>query len=66
VRPLLVVVGVIIFLTGAAWAAQGAYLLPATFMRGPEWIAIGSAAAIVGILLALLGFRKPRSVEGAS
>ena len=65
-RPLLVVVGVIVLLTGMAWAAQGAYLLPATVMRGPEWIAIGAAVAVVGLVLVLLGFRKPRSVERAS
>ena len=65
-RPLLVVVGIILFLTGAAWALQGAYVLPATFMRGPEWIAIGSAVAILGLVIALFGFRKPRSVETAA
>ena len=59
-RLVLVVVGVIVLLMGAGWALQGAYLLPATFMRGPEWIAIGAAVAVVGLLLALLGLRaKP-------
>jgi len=59
-RLVLVVVGVIVLLMGAGWALQGAYLLPATFMRGPEWIAIGAAVAAVGLLLALLGLRaKP-------
>jgi len=59
-RLVLVVVGVIVLLMGAGWALQGAYLLPATFMRGPEWIAIGAAVAVVGLLLALIGLRaKP-------
>ena len=66
VRPLIVVVGVIVLLTGLAWAAQGAYLLPATFMRGPEWIAIGLAVAVLGLVVVLFGVRKPRSVERTS
>lgn len=65
-RPLLVVVGIIVLLTGAAWALQGAYVLPATFMRGPEWIAIGSAVAIGGLVIALFGFRTPRSIGKAA
>ncbi|OGS47726.1 MAG: hypothetical protein A3K66_02320 [Euryarchaeota archaeon RBG_16_67_27] len=59
-RPLLVVVGVVVGLLGAAWALQGAYLLPATFMRGPEWVGIGAVTAGVGVLLAVLGIRAGR------
>jgi len=43
-RPIFVVLGLIVVLLGVAWALQGAYILPASFMRGPEWIAIGTAA----------------------
>jgi len=66
VRPLIVVVGVIVLLMGVAWALQGAYVLPATFMRGPEWIATGSAVAVLGLIIALFGFRRPRSAEQVS
>ena len=51
--------GIIVFLMGAVWALQGAYVLPASFMRGPSWIAIGAGVEIAGGLLSLLGLRKP-------
>lgn len=60
-RPALAILGLIVMLMGAAWALQGAYLLPATFMRGPEWIAIGTGVAAVGLILSALGVRGPRS-----
>jgi len=56
-RPIFVVLGLIVVLLGVAWALQGAYILPASFMRGPEWIAIGTAVASGGVLLILLGMR---------
>ena len=56
-RPLLVVVGAIVLLMGAVWALQGAYLLPATFMRGPTWIAIGAGVALGGLVVVFLGAR---------
>ena len=58
-RPILVIIGIVLALLGTGWALQGAYVLPATFMRGPEWIAIGSAVALGGMLLAVMGARKP-------
>lgn len=57
-RPVLVVGGVIVLLTGVVWALQGAWVLPATFMRGPEWVGIGAAVAVAGLLLAFLGWRQ--------
>ncbi|HEY5538180.1 MAG TPA: hypothetical protein VIL58_01400 [Thermoplasmata archaeon] len=53
----LVAVGTITLLLGVAWGLQGAYVLPASFMRGPTWIGIGTAVAIVGLLIAFLGVR---------
>jgi hypothetical protein len=60
VRAILVILGVVVLLLGAGWALQGAYVLPATFMRGPEWIAIGAAVALGGVLLVAQGARSPR------
>jgi len=53
----LVVVGIIVLLMGAVWALQGAWVLPATFMRGPAWIGIGGAVALVGLLVTVFGWR---------
>lgn len=47
----LLIVGFILALNGAVWALQGAYIVPASFMRGPEWIAVGSAMFAVGLLI---------------
>jgi len=60
VRLLVVVVGAIVLLVGGIWTLQGAYVLPATFMRGPEWVGIGAVTALAGGLLILVGIRKPR------
>ena len=57
-RPVLLVVGAIILLMGVAYALQGAHILPATFMRGPEWIAIGAAVAGFGVAIVFLGTRR--------
>ena len=57
-RLILMVVGIIVLLMGAVWALQGAYLLPATFMRGPSWIGIGAAVAIIGLILTIFGWRQ--------
>ena len=62
-KPVLVIVGIIVVLMGAVWALQGAWLLPATFMRGPLWVGIGGAVALVGLLVAVFGWRwSPASV----
>ncbi|TLZ50367.1 MAG: hypothetical protein E6K18_07295 [Methanobacteriota archaeon] len=64
-RPVLVIIGLIVVLMGATWALQGAYLLPATFMRGPEWIAIGGGVAILGLLIAIFGIRRAAPAKPA-
>ena len=52
-------------LMGVGWALQGAYVIPATFMRGPEWIAIGGALAAVGgvLIWRSMGARKTAPEE---
>jgi len=57
-RLIFVIVGVLVLLMGMAWALQGAWILPATFMRGPEWIAIGGGVAAGGALLAVWAWRS--------
>ncbi|MGQ0797851.1 MAG: hypothetical protein ACT4OI_08340 [Methanobacteriota archaeon] len=56
-RPILIVVGAILALLGTGFALQGAYVIPATFMRGREWIAIGAAIAGGGLILVARGAR---------
>jgi len=65
VRPVLVIAGVIVLLMGLVWALQGAYVLPATFMRGAEWIAIGGGVSLLGLVLAWWGFRRPSLVAAS-
>lgn len=57
-RPLFLVVGLIVLLMGTGWALQGAYIVPATFMRGPAWIGLGAVLAVVGLVLVFLGLRR--------
>lgn len=56
-RLLLFIGGFLLALMGLVWALQGAWVLPATFMRGPEWIGIGSFVAAVGLGLVWIGLR---------
>jgi hypothetical protein len=65
-RPIVLVIGIILLLTGCVWALQGAYVLPATFMRGGLWTGIGAAVAAAGLLIAWLGWRRPRGSATAS
>ncbi len=60
-RPVVVIAGVIVFLMGLFWALQGAYVLPATFMRGDSWIAIGAIVALLGVVLSAFGVRGGKS-----
>ena len=60
-RPLLVLFGAILLLIGTGFGLQGAYVIPATFMRGPEWIAIGLGVALVGAAVLVVGLRRKGS-----
>jgi uncharacterized membrane protein YidH (DUF202 family) len=60
-RIALIIVGVILLLVGAVFAGQGANLIPGSSMTGDRmWLYIGLIVAIVGIVLIVLGLRRPR------
>ena len=60
-RVALVVVGVIAVLIGGVFAGQGANLIPGSVMTGEKmWLYIGIVIAIFGIVLIVLGLRRPR------
>lgn len=59
-RIALIVVGVIAFLVGAVWVGQGLNLIPGSVMSGDRtWFNIGLIVGLVGIVLVLLGLRRP-------
>ena len=64
--PLLIIAGIIMVLMGAAWALQGAYVLPATFMRGPTWVGIGTVEALIGAYVLYRGLRPRVPKRSAS
>jgi hypothetical protein len=54
------IVGAIAILIGAVWILQGAGMLPGSFMTGQRiWLVVGIVVAIVGLVLAVNGFRRP-------
>lgn len=61
-KRVLIIIGIILFLIGGVWASQGAGMLgTGSFMdNNPTWLYLGSAFAIVGILLLVFGV-IPRS-----
>ena len=59
-RIALVVVGVIALVVGIVFAGQGANLIPGSSMTGDRtWLYIGVIVAVVGIVLIVLGLRRP-------
>ena len=59
-RIALVIVGVIALIVGGVFAGQGANLIPGSAMTGDRtWLYIGLVVAIVGIILIVLGLRRP-------
>ena len=58
----LVIVGVIVLIVGAVFAGQGANLIPGSSMTGDRtWLYIGIVMAVVGVILIVLGRRRPKS-----
>jgi hypothetical protein len=61
-RIALIVVGVIAILIGVVWIGQGLNLIPGSVMSGDRmWFNIGVIVGLVGIVLLVLGLRRPRS-----
>ena len=59
-RIALITVGVIALILGGVWVGQGMNLIPGSFMTGSRmWLSIGLIVAIVGIILIVLGLRRP-------
>jgi uncharacterized Tic20 family protein len=59
-RIVMVVVGVIAVIVGAVFAGQGANLIPGSSMTGDRmWLYIGVVVALVGVVLIVLGLRRP-------
>jgi uncharacterized membrane protein YdbT with pleckstrin-like domain len=61
VRIVLITVGVIALLIGGVFAGQGSGLIPGSVMTGERlWLNVGIVLAVFGIVLIVLGARRPR------
>ena len=59
-RTVLTAVGVIALLIGGVFAGQGLNLIPGSFMTGDRtWLYIGLIIAVVGVILIVIGLRRP-------
>ena len=59
-RIALIIVGVIALIIGGVFTGQGMNLIPGSFMTGSRmWLSIGVIVAVVGIILIVLGLRRP-------
>lgn len=61
-RIALIVIGLIAVIIGGIFAGQGMNLIPGSFMTGNRmWFSIGLIVVGVGIILVVLGLRRPRA-----
>jgi hypothetical protein len=61
-RIALITIGLIAVIIGGVFAGQGLNLIPGSFMTGNRmWFAIGLIVAVIGIMLVVLGLRRPRT-----
>jgi len=59
-----IVVGVLVLLAGLVWAGQGLNLIRGSSMTGNRmWFYIGLVAAVVGVVLIVVGTRKGRTAR---
>lgn len=60
-RIALIVVGLVALAAGGIWAGQGLNLIPGSFMTGDRtWLYVGVVVAVVGVILLVLGLRRPK------
>ena len=56
------VVGVLLVLVGAVWTLQGLDVLGGSAMSGVTlWAIVGPIVAVAGLVLAVVGARKPKA-----
>ncbi|HTP57732.1 MAG TPA: hypothetical protein VMM82_02375 [Spirochaetia bacterium] len=61
----LIIIGVLVLVVGVIWALQGLNVLPYGQMAGHRrWIAIGGLLGIIGIILIVVGARRPARASG--
>ena len=61
-RIALIAIGLIAVIIGGVFAGQGMNLIPGSFMTGNRmWLSIGLIVAGVGIVLLVLGLRRPKT-----
>lgn len=66
-RNTLITVGVIAVVVGGIWVGQGLNLIPGSFMTGDtKWFVIGLIVAVVGLVLVVLGVRRPKGSRSGS
>ncbi|MDH6236690.1 hypothetical protein [Cryobacterium sp. CG_9.6] len=59
-RSTLITVGVIALILGGTWVGQGLNLIPGSFMTGSQmWFSIGLIVVIIGVILIVVGLRRP-------
>jgi uncharacterized Tic20 family protein len=65
-RIVLIIVGVVALLIGVVFAGQGANLIPGSSMTGDRmWLYIGLILAVVGVVLVVIGLRRPGRGRGS-
>jgi xanthine/uracil permease len=58
----LIVIGAVALVIGGVFAGQGANVIHGSAMSGePRWLFIGLAIAVVGLIMIVLGVRRPRA-----
>ncbi len=61
-KKILMVFGILLFLSGVIWFLQGISVLPGSYMSGnPQWAINGSITMLIGAIIFWLGKRNPRS-----
>lgn len=61
-RTLTIVIGLLVFVAGVVWTLQGLGYVSGSPMTGVQfWAIVGPFVAGLGLALAFVGWRRPRS-----